>query len=320
MNELDQSPLLLTPSADEGQTLPPVPASIAPTAGQLLQEARKVSGLSLEQLSSRVKVSVARLLALEHDRLDEWPDANVVRAVAASVCRQLRLDPAVVLDLLPKAQQKAIVLPATQTAAGFRDQSVFNLRGRSRVMRMVMTLVLGLAALGLLVFLAGPKLQSEWVRLSDQGRIVGAPQTGPVLLEPVLPPDAGPTDTRAVAGMESASAPAVAEPMDRQPLAPKAVAEPKGIEKSAASLGASGAAPVPVLSFKARGTTWIEVIDAKGTVLLRRTMVAGDTAAASGELPLSVVVGRADYTEVTVRGQVLILEPSPDNVARLKVQ
>jgi cytoskeleton protein RodZ len=71
------------------------------TAGQLLHNARQAASLSLEELAARVKVPVARLQALEDDRFDSWPDMNVVRAVAAGICRHVRLDPAVVLSRLP---------------------------------------------------------------------------------------------------------------------------------------------------------------------------------------------------------------------------
>jgi cytoskeleton protein RodZ len=76
----------------------------------------------------------------------------------------------------------------------------------------------------------------------------------------------------------------------------------------------------PVLVFKARGSTWIEVTDAKGTVLLRRTLAASEAAEVVGDLPLAVVVGRADHTDVLVRGALFSLEThTQDNVARFKV-
>jgi cytoskeleton protein RodZ len=76
----------------------------------------------------------------------------------------------------------------------------------------------------------------------------------------------------------------------------------------------------PVLVFKARGSTWVEVTDAKGTVLLRRTLAASEAAEVLGDLPLAVVVGRADHTDVLVRGAPFSLEMhSQDNVARFKV-
>ena len=332
MNELDQNPVLQALATDDDQTPSLVVSTLAPTAGQLLQEARKAAGLSLEQLSARVKVPTLRLLALEEGRLQEWPDANVVRAVAASVCRQLRLDPAAVLELMPKAEQRALLLPAAQVAVGFRDSSsAFKLRGSSgalRWLRIVLMVAFGLAALGVVVALVGPNLQSELDRSSDQGNAVAPVQVAAVQPEPVLPPDAGPTDTRAGSAVATASEPASLAPIENRVSAPTPAPliglETRALEKRAPELVVTPAVLAPVsralISFKARGTTWIEVLDAKGTLLLRRTMETGDTAAASGELPLSVVVGRADFTDVAVRGKPLVLEPLPDNVARFKVQ
>jgi cytoskeleton protein RodZ len=87
--------------------------------------------------------------------------------------------------------------------------------------------------------------------------------------------------------------------------------------------GASGAAGAVagVLTLKAKGTTWVEVTDAKGVVQVRKTLALGEVAAASGVLPLSVVVGRADMTLVEVRGQSFSLDAiSKDNVARFEVK
>jgi cytoskeleton protein RodZ len=76
----------------------------------------------------------------------------------------------------------------------------------------------------------------------------------------------------------------------------------------------------PVILFKARGNTWVEVTDAKGVVLLRRTLVMSEAAEVNGALPMSVVVGRADHTDVIVKGQTFALEPYiQENVARFKV-
>jgi cytoskeleton protein RodZ len=63
------------------------------------------------------------------------------------------------------------------------------------------------------------------------------------------------------------------------------------------------------------------VTDAKGVTLLSRKLLAGDVVEASGALPLSAVVGRADVTEVQVRGQPFDLAPvSRGNVARFEVK
>jgi cytoskeleton protein RodZ len=55
--------------------------------------------------------------------------------------------------------------------------------------------------------------------------------------------------------------------------------------------------------------------------VLRRTLAAGEVVGATGVLPMSAVVGRADNTQVEVRGKPLNLQPlSRDNVARFEVK
>ena len=76
-----------------------------------------------------------------------------------------------------------------------------------------------------------------------------------------------------------------------------------------------------VLALSARGSSWIEVTDAKGQVLVRRNLAEGESVLPVGQLPLSVVVGRADMTDVSVRGKPLdVAGLARDNVARFEVK
>ena len=73
--------------------------------------------------------------------------------------------------------------------------------------------------------------------------------------------------------------------------------------------------------FKSRATAWVEVVDAAKVVQLRKTLMAGESIDVSGALPLSVIVGKADSTEVLVRGKAFDLTPLvKDNVARFEVR
>jgi len=82
-------------AAPEQNTIP------AATAGALLRGYRTDLGLAIDALASAMRVPVAKLQALEDDRLDELPDAVFARALALAVCRQLKTDAAPVLALLP---------------------------------------------------------------------------------------------------------------------------------------------------------------------------------------------------------------------------
>ena len=81
------------------------------------------------------------------------------------------------------------------------------------------------------------------------------------------------------------------------------------------------AAASGIVVFTAKVQSWVEVKDARGAVPLRKILVPGEAVAASGALPLSVIVGKADSTQVQVRGKPLDLVPlSRDNVARFEVK
>ena len=76
------------------------PAS-KPTAGRLLREAREKQGLHIAALAAAIKVTPKKLELLESDRFAELPDATFTRALAQTVCRALKTDPAPVMQLLP---------------------------------------------------------------------------------------------------------------------------------------------------------------------------------------------------------------------------
>ena len=122
--------------------------------------------------------------------------------------------------------------------------------------------------------------------------------------------------------MQDASTAAVAQPASVAAQASAAASAAPARQASApAALPASAPAALPLIAFKAHGPTWVEVIDANGQILLRRTLTNAETVQTSGALPLSVVVGRADHTEVTVRSMPYPLDAvTTENVARFKVQ
>ena len=143
-----------------------------------------------------------------------------------------------------------------------------------------------------------------------------APVTKPAASAAVPAAPAVPVAAPATGAKPAASAPAVLTAY-RPASAPVVAAKP---DVSAPTVDLAGSAN-GVVVFKARGTSWVEVTDAKGVVQLRKTLFNGDTSGASGALPLSVVIGRADVTSVDVRGKPFSLATiARDNVARFEVK
>jgi cytoskeleton protein RodZ len=78
-----------------------LPSSDTLTAGALLRQYRQAHDISTADLAVILRVSVAKLDALEQDHLDALPDAMFARALSLAICRQLNTDAAPVLALLP---------------------------------------------------------------------------------------------------------------------------------------------------------------------------------------------------------------------------
>ena len=309
-------------------TAPTTPSEPSPqavlTAGGLIRQAREASGLHIAALAVSLKVPVRKLELLESDRLDTLHDGVFVRALAASVCRSLRIDPTAVLDKLPQS-----ATPALSYASGLNAafQSPGAMQGLSLATRLRHPLVLAVLALLLGAVVLGflPELQRALEgSLATHSAAPVAPPTPPVTVAPAPAPD-----TSASAALADGASGVVLETVVREP-APAASAAALALASGQTALDPNGSALLvpgsapglnPVLSFKARAATWIEVTDAQGVVLLRRTLLAGESAAASGALPLKSVVGRADALEVQVRGKPFDLGPiAKDNVARFEVK
>jgi cytoskeleton protein RodZ len=93
-------------AAAAGLTAPqsaPASSAISPGAGggALLRNYRESVGLHIVALASALKVTRAKLEALENDRYEELPDIVFARALAMSCCRYLGRDPETVLGLMP---------------------------------------------------------------------------------------------------------------------------------------------------------------------------------------------------------------------------
>lgn len=297
--------------------IPAVPAPDAPpTAGLLLRRAREAAGLHIAALAVAMKVPVRKLEALEADRLDLLPDAVFARALASSMCRALKIDPAPVLALLPSGAAALVSQDERGINAPFRGPgdapapSVVSQLSRPTMLA-VLVLLMGAAVILLLPSRFLPSSSVESARTTET--VVMPPAAAPTPAEPniVLPPSDAPAPAEASSATAPASAPGPSISASSTPPAASFVAPAATTAATASTL----------VAFEASGSSWVEVLDSTGAVVLRRTLQTGESASATGVLPLTVTVGRADLTRVKVRGKDLNLTPQGrDNVARFEVK
>lgn len=290
------------------------------SAGDMLRQAREAHGLDVAVVAAALKVPVQKIEALEDDDIDALPDPVFARALAASMCRALRIDPRPVLAKLPDVRNPGL---HTQPAMpSFRTSSMQRSGGGGLISKSLL-LVVGLllvaaAALFWLPQSALDQVSASVDRIMNKG---GASSSAESKAEVEAPMAAvAPGTTVEPAAQAAASAPSQsAGPQLATASTPAAPVAPSAPAPAASS---DAAASGQLIVFNVRTESWISVTDAGGKQLLQRTVPAGETVALDGTPPLKVIVGRAAGVDVQVRGKAFDLAPLTrgGTVARFEVK
>lgn len=301
----------------EGNGLPGEPVS-RPIR---LKEAREAAGLHIAALAAALKVPVKKLEALEAGRYSELPDMTFARALASSACRQLKVDPSPILQQIPPGTSPKLGERAHSLNAPFntgRDEAPIN--PLSWLSRPALLAAIALL-LGALVIVFLPRAESPPVMASVAEPVLAEPAV--VVAEPVAAQE--PAGAAAQEGVMPVSAdratpaavPATADvatlPADGVPAVAVALATPA----TPATVPSAGI----LLSIAATGESWVEVVNGSGNVVAKRLLQAGDVIDFSAAPPYTVVLGKADAAQVSVRGKPFDTAPfARSNVARFEVK
>lgn len=291
------------------------------SAGAMLRRAREAAGLHIGALAVTLKVPVKKLEALEADRLDLLPDAVFARALAGTVCRMLKIDPAPVLAAFPQTKAQKDLAQRMSSQPTFRPSGHSSQKSlMERLSRPFM--LLGFAfAIGALVLMFFPAIQ-QLIDEVKRGIDVSNPSASRSSASQA--PPAVNLPIKAATSTESASGPdpvAAATAMSPSPLPNASSASGVAASEPALASVQPAVATSDVLMLTARGNSWVEVMDASRVVVLRKTMLLGESQTVGGALPMTVVLGRANMLDVQVRGKVVDLAPlTKDNVARFEVK
>ncbi|MGR4871713.1 helix-turn-helix domain-containing protein [Variovorax sp. LARHSF232] len=288
------------------------------SAGDMLRQAREAHGLDVAVVAAALKVPLQKIEALEADDIDALPDPVFARALAASMCRALRVDPRPVLAKLPDARSAALhTQPAMSQGFHTDIQRTSNSALGSRPLLIVVGLLLAGAAA--LVWLP----QSWLDQLSASvDRVVARDTEGAAKPQADAPAAAGAVDSAPATVAEPVQAQTPMAPAAPVAIAPAASTAPEAATPASAAPGAATPSAGQLIVFKVRDESWISVTEAGGKQLVHRTVPAGETVALDGKAPLSVVVGRASGVDVQVRGKAFDLAPLTrgGSVARFEVK
>jgi cytoskeleton protein RodZ len=310
-----------------------VPTQGQATAGVLLRQAREAARMQLPVMAATLKVPQHKLEALEADDYAAFPDHVFMRALAMGMCRTLHIDAESVLAKLPRTEIKSLAnrswhqrdrqgaqqLQGHGYTAGLRQQQLSQDCGRRSDSA-------GSCRCRVLCAIPADGGRRRWGRRASAGS------------GPVWPDGSGERSGCRTAcpgrgrrtGQFCHTAAPVTEPVSgcccrhawRRRCSKRSRTCGSCPNRSPGSRGShacdrrwrpAGAEGEyrPVLG-QGQGRS--------GKVVLEKTLSKDESATAEGQLPLSVIVGNAKGTQVTVRGEPFDISSTRDNVARFEVK
>jgi cytoskeleton protein RodZ len=245
--------------------------------GQRLRLAREAAGLSREEVSTRLRLRLELIRALEDDDYAHLPPLAFVSGYLRSYARLLDL-PAEELVAMLERRDEAPVLVSPVLQPHQRRSSDLPVK--------LVTWLIVLLLLGLLVawWLARQPLEDEAAMLAPALVVPGDRMelSLPAAPEQPLPEEAAGT-------AETATAPAPALVVDEPPPPPLVLTE--------VQLEAIG------------GDCWLEIKDAGGSQLVYELLQDGTTRTVRGKAPFEIFLGYAPAVTVYYQGQVFDHSP-----------
>jgi cytoskeleton protein RodZ len=332
----------------------PILTDEAIDVGERLRLAREARGISIGDAAAALKLSPHQVEAMEANDWFRWP-RTVTRGFVRNYARHLRLDAGPLMETLDH-----VPMPQGPELAVGADSSVDLPREKQRDRRDTLRVAAGLVvlALALLVCFFIPAetwqaaLDSIKALVSDKetvsepvieplgtsGEVSGLIETVPEVL-PFVPvpvpdtasaPETPPSDVAPALADPAAPAPVMAAPPESAIPAPvaAAAADPAAQRSDApadpdssspsSSLSSSSSA---VLAFSFARSSWVEVRDRSGQIVLSRTNPAGSQREVAGEPPFALVIGNASHVSLQYKGQPVDLSPrSRDDVVRMTLE
>jgi len=311
--------------------------------GASLRSLREARGLTVGDVSARLKFAPRQIEALEAERWDALPQGPSLRGLVRNYARLLEVSPEALLQalpshLLPPATPVGVLGPidaaGTELPAGTTLPGVSGGSRRGGVGWVLLILFL-LALLGLAAYLfvnwwlprsQGPIDEpSVSLPFAIESQIGAEPASGATgsIVAPVVPSPVAPTAETPVA-VTPPSAPETTAPASgtvpavvvgessqpntaRSPTGPFVVPGMTPAAAPAAEAEPPSPAPEPVpdnvVGFTVSAASWVEVRDADGNVALSATLQPGETRELQVSPPARIVIGNANGVTLSWQGQ-----------------
>jgi cytoskeleton protein RodZ len=291
-------------------------AATPPTAGAILAQAREAAGLSVQDVALQLRLAPRQVTAIERDDFASLPGRTFVRGFVRNYARLLKLDVDAILAALPGDGAAALDRPSLAATTRAIGELPSERAARPGVAKWAIPLVLiAIVAIAALYEFSRPPSPAP---VATTPAAAPAPAAEPSPSSPPAPQaDAQPggPPPASLAGTTTTSLP---NPVAAGATAASSAPAPAAPSPAAASPATQGAPNQ--LNVRFHGTSWIEVRDRSGNIVLSMTGNDGTSREIAIASPGEITVGNVAAVEASWRGRRLDLATqSKQNVARVRL-
>lgn len=296
--------------------------------GAMLREARESLGISIGDVSSRTRLSVDQIRAIEEEDLERLPEPVYVRAFLRAYAKAIGIDyEPVVNDYVTRCGGGGVRIPEHAPEEAFREVAYYDTPRPSRwkfVGLLVLIVVVTLGIWGVYSGTFARLMEADGTEAAkvENGvsevapNVAPAPEapktTAPVEVADASKPEASAAQTLASAPEAEQTAPqtplpaAPAEESVSVSAAPAQPAAPVEVPAAAVEAAAQTAETVPAETYAAEFHTsascWVHVIAPDGQNLIAREMKPGETQSVALPAGTRVTVGNPPALILTLDG------------------
>src|ERR1700694_365495 len=272
--------------------------------GQTFAAERERQGLARAEAAQRRHRSAYQIEAIETGDYSRLPRGTFLRGFVRNYARILGLAPEALLPLLdesgPHDLKPGIVVPTQNIRFDPIGERLSNPYVKAAVLALVAVAV-AFAAMYWWLF----------IRPTPPGAVARKP------VPEVMPAAAASTPREGVAETKPPAIAAVAPEPVRAEVANPEPAKPEPRKAQTAKAAPEGS----ILKFRFKGSSWVEIRDGRGKLLLSRLNPPGSEAEVSGKPPFNVIVGNAPEVQLFYNDHEFDLEPHTKiAVARFTVE
>ncbi len=299
----------------------------AASAGDLLRAGREAAGLSVAAVAQQLKLAPRQITALEDGDWASLPGRTFIRGFVRNYARLLRLDTDTVLAALPET----VTPPANEhpslapTPRPMGELPAAANAGPSAARWAIPLVLVAFVVVGAVYELSRSTAEPARATGKDKAMLSAAP-TSPNAASSLSSSPSSTASAPAASPSSSESAPGNAMTTLPNPLAAgddkanAATRKPDGVEPPAGMAPTVDIADTPIaLSFL--GSSWVEVRDGTGVLILSITGNPGATQSVGGKPPFEVILGNAMAVNVSWQGKAFDTTPfTRQNVARFTLK